>query len=56
MAIALSAGWDRDGIGEQMYRSRTVAGPRLAGAGWALESCLRERAGAGWHDLSRATL
>jgi len=39
-----------------MYGSGTVAGPRLAGAGRARESCLRERAGAGWHNLSRATL
>ena len=47
---------DRDGIGTQMYGSGTVAGPVLVGAGRAWESCLRERAGAGWHNLSRATL
>jgi len=39
-----------------MYRSGKVAGRRLAEAGWARESCLQERAGAGWHNLSRTTL
>ena len=47
---------DWDGIGTQMYGSGTVAGPRLAGVGRAWESCPWERAGAGWHNLSRATL
>jgi len=37
--------WEQDGSGTHM-----------AGAGRARESCLRERAGAGWHNLSRATL
>jgi len=45
---------DRDGIGTQIYGS--VVGPRLVGAGRARESSLRERAGAVWHNLSRATL
>ena len=48
--------WDRDVIGTQMYGSGTVAGLILSGAGRARDSCLRERAGAGWHNLSRATL
>ena len=47
---------DWDGIGTQMYGSGTVAGPTLAGAGRAWESCLRERAGVGWYNLSHATL
>jgi len=40
----------------QMYGSGTVAGPILAGAGRARESCLRERAGAGWHNTMQHSI